>query len=377
MDAYRAGRTAVVFMLTLWVAVTALVPATHAEERIGDHPTGAPFRVRDLTFPNFLLLGFMPRPAASLGRGGWAAEVHYSVVNDFQVSDAIERYLEESRADGVRRPLDATDLAFIDTLPTEDAFYVDGEFGLLNTVINYGITDRLDFSVELNYLNYSGGDLDSGIESFHNEFGFSQQGRDFVPKDNFQVIIGGSNGALLQRPSAGGIGDPIFRLNYAIPHSLAGWRFNVGGGLKFPIASERDFLSTGSIDVGMTFSADRRWNRWGLILQANAIGVGDFDQRRDFDPPRILPSFDLVLLKSVGHRRKTTLLLQLETGENVFSELGASELTELAIQITAGMKYHTDIGVWGFALTENLFNMDSTVDVGYHLSWGRIFAAPE
>lgn len=357
------------------VALLMGVPAL-AEERVGDHPTGVPFRIRDLTVPNFLLLGFLPRPGAQLGEGRWAAEVHYSVVNDFQVSTAVEDYLEQSRPAGERRPLDLTDVAALESLPEGDAFYIDGEFGLLNVVGTYGVTEYLDVSLELNYLTYGGGEMDSFIEEFHDTFGLGQQGRNFVEQDRFQIVIGPGDGetglVLLEKPSSGGLGDPIVRLRYAIPGDPDGWRTNVGLGLKAPVADEERFLSSGNWDVGLTVTTDRRWDKLGLILGANLVSVGDFVQVSG-STDQLLLSAEMALMRTLGDSGRWVGLLQINTGENIFSDLGGSELGELAIQGTIGVKRKSRSGIWGFAVTENILNQDSTVDVGGHLSWGRIF----
>ncbi len=90
-------------------------------------PIGVPMRVRDFTVPSFLVLGLTAVPAAPLGKGRSAFELHYSRVNDFQVSPAVETYLAETRGD-VRRRLTEDDVAFIVGLPHGEGYYIDGEF---------------------------------------------------------------------------------------------------------------------------------------------------------------------------------------------------------------------------------------------------------
>ena len=59
-----------------------------------DQWTPIPFRVRDLTFPTVLVMGFMPRPNESLDPGQWVFEFNYSASNNFQVSEGVRHYLQ-------------------------------------------------------------------------------------------------------------------------------------------------------------------------------------------------------------------------------------------------------------------------------------------
>ena len=93
----RWKRIAPIGLLLCGVFVSATAVAAEPTEFLGDHPTGGPFRIRDLTFPGFLILGFTPQSAAPLGKGRWMADVHLSVVNDFQVSTEVETYLSQTR----------------------------------------------------------------------------------------------------------------------------------------------------------------------------------------------------------------------------------------------------------------------------------------
>lgn len=96
-------------------AVLVLAPAT----ALADEPSGidgepwfpVPFRIRDLTFPTVLVMGFMPRPAEALEDGDWAIELNTSVSNNFQVSSGVG-----------------------------EQFLIDGEFGLFDLSLHYAVT---------------------------------------------------------------------------------------------------------------------------------------------------------------------------------------------------------------------------------------------
>lgn len=330
---------------------------------------GAPLRVRDYTFPSYLNLSFAPQPAAPLGRGRWAVEGHYSVVNNFQASSAVEEYLKENRQQ--RRRLDAADAEFILGLPRGQGFFIDGEFDFIEFVLHYGLTDRLDLGIGAYYIGFSGGQLDGSIWDFHEQFGFGQQGRNFVVDNQFQIVIGqnGEGLALLNDTPSDGWGDPTAFLRYALG-SLGRWKFNLAAGIKAPIARE-PALSSGGWDVGLQLTADARWRRTALIFNLAAVEAEEYSEF-GVDPP-LLPSLNVAWMRSIGKDRKGRFVLQVLAAEHAFSDLFDSALTRPEFQVTLGYKRDTGLGVFGVGLTENVLAYDNTPDIGLHFSWGYLF----
>lgn len=343
---------------------------------VGDHPAGVPMRIRDYTFPSFLVLNFAPTPAMSLGKGNWGFEVHLSKVNNFQVSPAVERYLASTRDDGERRRLDDADAAAIAALPEGEGFFIDLETDIVEMRAHYGLTDRIDVGASIHYLRYSGGLLDGLIEGFHDLVGFSQQGRQYVPRDQLQVIIG-RNGQVFARAidSApdGGFGDPFLFARYTFP-SAGRWGFNTEVALKPPVASVSSSASSGGWDYGVQLTADRRWERDALIFNAQVVWVGDFTPTayRVGEAIPALPAFDVSYIHAFHGPRSTRLFLQGLTAEHPLRDLVNSDLTKLEVQLTAGLKWDTSLGTMGVGITENLLNFDNTPDLGIHLSWATV-----
>ncbi|MCG8458742.1 MAG: DUF3187 family protein [Holophagales bacterium] len=341
------------------------------EDQLAGVAVGVPMRSRDFTFPSFLVLGFSPTPAQPLGKGNYALELLYSQVNNFQVSPAVEEYLAETRGDGPRRALGPEDVEAILALPEGDAFYIDNELTFYEFTVYYGVTDHFDIGLGWYYVGYSGGELDGSIFDFHDQFGFGQQGRQYVPDDNFQVIFGSDElepVVLLDRPGSGGSSDPFFYFRYSFPKRGKKWQFAVAGGIKAPVASEEEFLSTGSWDFGVQLIADRRWQRSALIVDLGYVVPGRF-RVNDFDPPN-LPSARISFLRQLRRWENVRIMLQGLTAEHPFRDLVDSDLTELEVQLTLALKWNTRAGVFGVGLTENLFNMDNTPDIALHFSWG-------
>ena len=330
---------------------------------------GAPMRLRDFTFPTYLLLSFAPQPAAPLTQGKWAFETHYSVINNFQVSPTVEEYLGEVRG-GQRVPLTQADADFILGLPQGEGFYIDGEFQFFDFVAHYGVSDRLDIGVSISYIDFSGGFLDGTIFDFHDQFGYGQQGRDLVADEQFQIVIGqdGQGFSLLDGPPDGGFSDPSVYFRYYLGNR-GRWSFNLAGGVKIPVADE-EFLSSGSVDFGLLFTAQASWRRHALFLNLSVVEAGEFENQ-GVNPP-ILPAFHVSWMRKFGQEGQNRLFLQLLAAEHAFSDLFDSDIAELELQVSLGIKRATSAGVFGFGITENILAYDNTPDIGLHLSWGHL-----
>lgn len=338
-----------------------------AEENTSEEPwVPVPFRIRDLTFPTVLVMGFMPRPAEPLPQGSWAFELNSSVSNNFQASAGVQSYLEQRG--GPRRPLEQVDVdAMVHSLEG-DEFYIDGEFSLFDVGVHYGLNERLSASLRLSYLSYGGGILDSTIYAFHDTLGIGQAGRDFVASDRFQLVYlsGDEPFVLLDRPTSGGFTDPVLSLAYTFPKAWKGWHFGFEAGVKIPVADEGVLLSTGGVDLGFQLTAQKKWQKNALVVNFAYVVPGDFQPRGTFDPAS-LPSLNVAYLHRLG--RKTTGIVQTLFSDNIFRDETDSALSELEFQISAGVKIEALGGAIGIGFTENLLNFDNTPDFGLHVSY--------
>jgi hypothetical protein len=332
--------------------------------------TPVPFRARNLTFPSLLVMGFKPAPVVKLAPGRWVVEIDVAASNNFQVSSGVETYLE--RRGGDRRPLDATDVQRIVATTTGDQFLVDGEIGLADVGIHYGLTETLALSLHLAHLSYGGGVLDPAIWDFHHAIGIGQSGRQYVEDDRFQLLFVSHRGvtARLDRPTSGGFMDPVLGLRWILPATPKGWRLGLEAGIKAPLASHEDFLSTGSFDLGAQLSAHRQWPRDALILNLAMVWPGTIEITESIDVPH-LPSLNLAWVHRLGAR--TSAVFQVLFSENLFRELTDSDLAEMEFQLTAGLGWDTFFGRLGVGVTENLFNYDNTPDFAVHLNLTCIF----
>jgi len=333
-------------LTTLLASVAAVAAAADPESpEPGQEPwTPVPFRVRNLTFPTLLVMGFKSAPVVSLARGGWAFEIDWSDSNNFQASSGVERYL--AQRGGEPRPLSPGDVEAIRTATVGDQFLVDGELRLLDLGLHFGLAERLALSLRISRLDYGGDLLDPVIRSFHRATGIGQGVRKYVPNGGFQVVFLGRDGATerLSRPTEGGFTDPVVNLRWTVPGDVGGWRFALEGGIKVPLASERQLLSSGSLDAGLQFTAQRTWRRNALVLNLSLVAPGDFRSPQGFDPSD-LPALDIAWVHRLA--RSTSLVAQTLFSGNIFREVTDSALAEAEFQLTTGLTWKIGDGRLG------------------------------
>lgn len=189
--------------------------------------------------------------------------------------------------------------------------------------------------------------------------------------DRVQVVLGRDSGqdiVMLERPSSGGLSDPTLFLRYALPGFKHEWHSNIEIGIKAPLMSEDNFLSTGSWDVGFQLTLDRQFIRDSLIVNLGTVFPGKFKQT-NFQPPN-LPFVNISWLHRFKRWNNTRSFVQTLFAEHPYRELIDSDLSKLEFQITAGLKWDTTMGIIGLGLTENILNFDNTPDFGIHFTWG-------
>jgi hypothetical protein len=169
-------RRAVAAALLLTALAPAMVRAGDASATTDEDPwVPVPFRVRNLTFPTVLSMGFIPRPTNPVGAGNWAAEINVSTSNYFQMSPEIEEWL--ANRGGPRAPLSPSDVETMIVELDDPQYFLDGELNAYDLGVHFGIAPRLTLSLRLGYLNFGGGFMDGSIEGFHNLIGIGQAGR--------------------------------------------------------------------------------------------------------------------------------------------------------------------------------------------------------
>src|SRR5882762_5582632 len=303
----------------------AATPARGGTELMG------PLRIRDMTPFNLLRLDMLPAHAVSAGAGSWAIEADLSYSNTFVMSDNVKSYLETR---GGRRPLTQADADAILGLG-RDAYFVDGEFGLLDLTLHYGITRRSSVYLTLSAYDFTGGFLDGTIEGFHRTFGLDTGGRNLAARDRFQGVLSveGIKTSFLAPPIEGGLGDPVIGLRHTWPLSSSHWGLVLDGAVKIAWRGERLFLSTGTDDYGLQASLQGKFSRQAVYFGASAVrtdGQVFGVVLRQVVIPTVTAAYE------IGVTPHTNAILQLYASESTVRDTTIDELKADKFQASLG-----------------------------------------
>lgn len=351
---------------SILLVALAAAPATADEPAAGEGwRTLGLMRIRDMTPFGINRLDLLPAHTVELPPGSFAFEVSLTHQNTWVLSRNVEEYLA-SRGDG-RRAISAEDVAAILALPG-DVYLVDGEFGLLDLTLHFRPTEHFGLYATIPYHFFGGGRLDSTIESFHREAGFSSAERDRVPRNDWLVVarVDGAS-LLLTEPPDNDLGDPVLGARWSAAGVPERWNLIVEGAAKLAWFDRERLVSTGSNDYGVQLSLQRFLRRNALYLTFSYVYVSTPD--RAFSDDRWLPT--LVAGWETRLTRSTNLILQLYGSPSTIQETALDELSADKLQATIGLQWLWRDGAVRFGITENLANFNNTPDVGVTLSYGR------
>lgn len=320
-------------------------------------------RGRDLTPFGLLRLDMLPAHTADAEAGTWTFEIQYAYQNTFVLSDNVRDYLEQRNIG--RRPLRPEDAAAILSLPG-DAYYVDGEVGFADLIVQRRLNEYWSAYLTVPYITYGEGLLDDTIEWFHDTFGFSQQGRELVARDRFQIIygIGDTGFAQLDRNTDGGFGDPVIGVRYSLPQPRFGWDVVVEVAAKIAVEGERFLLSTGRHDYGGQITLQRRLGSTGrhsIYLSGSGVYYAGGPEVPG-DESEFIPT--LIMGYSYGVSPRTSVILQGYASQSVIQNTTLEELKEEKYQLSLGVQTRGDNVLWSLAITENVSNFNNTPDIG-------------
>jgi hypothetical protein len=323
-------------------------------------------RGRDLSPFGLLRLDMLPAHTADAAPGTWTFEIQYAYQNTFVLSDNVRDYLA-SRNIG-REPLRPQDAAAILALPG-DAYYVDGEFGLADLIVQRRVNEYWSAYLTIPYIHYGEGLFDDTVESFHDTFDFSQQGRDLVARDHFQFVygIGDARFAQLDRQTDGGFGDPVLGVRYSLPQPRFGWDVVVEFAAKIAVDGERFLLSTGKHDYGAQVTLQRRLGKTGrhaLYLSGSGVYYAGGPEIPG-DEAQIIPT--IIAGYSFGLTAQTSLILQGYASRSVIEDTTLEELKEDKFLLSLGLQARGKNILWNLAVTENVSNFNNTPDIGVQL----------
>jgi len=307
-----------------------------------------------------------PAHAIHAPAGTWAIETELAHQNTWALSRGARDYLDS--LDG-RRALGPVEVAEILALPGEN-YVFDMELATLDLTLHYKFTDRWGGYLVMSGVNYSGGFLDSSIEGFHDAFGFDNNGRPAVRRNDVNLIADLRNAdiAVFNAPTSGGLLDPTVGIRYSSPTQVKGWNFVIEAAAKVAVQGKEEFLSTGRTDYGVQATLQRFGDHHAWYVGASAVY---YDGRSSITPtdPQVVPTLVLGWERHLGSR--THLVLQAYVSDSVYTrdDTDLDELLGLKYQLSLGIYRRIGRGVLSFAITENLQNFNNTPDVGMQLGF--------
>jgi len=342
----------------LLLAALAVSPARGETDLLG------PLRIRDMTPFNLLRLDMLPAHAVAAGRGSWAIEADMAYANTFVMSANVRDYLE-ARGGGRRRLTQADADAIL--AMGEDAYYVDGEFGLLELTFHDRVTPRSSVYMTLTGYNFTGGIFDGTIENFHRTFGLDNGGRDMAARNAFQVVssLEGVDLALLAPPVDSGLGDPVFGFRHARPLGRSRFGIVLDGEAKLALRGERLLLSTGADDYGLQASLQGKFRRQAVYVSTSFVWTDGRVLGVKLDR-QVVPT--LTAAYEVGITRRTNGIVQVYASQSTVQDSTIEEIKANKYQASLGLRTRRGHLVYGFAVTENLKNFANTPDVGLSLT---------
>ena len=248
---------------------------------------------------------------------------------------------------------------------------LDGESYRANLRLRYGLKQRLEIGLDIPYISHQGGFLDKFIDDFHDLFGFPDGGRDQAPRNRLihSYERQGISQGFLQN-SAHGWGD--LRLS-------AGWQLRRADqaalatalrlSLKLPTGDSDQLLGSGSTDLALTLSEQRRFfSDYGPIMLFGSLGgmlTTDGDILKDQRRP-------LVGLGSLGFgwapMDPLALKLQVDGHTSFYKDSRLDEIDALSVQlIMGGTARLTDAIYLDLAVSEDL-SVGTSADVVFHLA---------
>ncbi len=330
---------------------------------LADDAFAGPLRTRDMTPFNLLRLEMLPAPVDTRPPGSWGFEADLSWANTFVMSGNVRDYLAAHHPP--RSALTQEDVDAIFRMG-QDAYYVDGEFGLLDLTADYVFAPRSSIYLTVPLYDFTGGFLDSSIEAFHRAFGLDQQGRDLVARDRFQsvVAIGGLHAAYLEAPARGGLGDPVLGLRHAFPLGPR-WGLVLDGAVKHAIRGETSFLSTGTDDFGVQAALQGTFARQAVYLSASFVRT-DGRVLGVRLGSRVVPTVTAAYEHALA--RHTTAILQLYASQSAIRDTNLSELDANKLEASLGLRTRHGDMEYGLAVTENIGHFENTPDIAISAS---------
>jgi Protein of unknown function (DUF3187) len=323
-------------------------------------------RSRDLSPFGFLRLDMRPAHAVNIEPGTWAFETELDYQNTWALSPEVEDYLVSLEPSG-RRRIGPAEVQAIQDLEG-DNYLLDIEGATLSVTAHYKIAPYWTAYGTLSAVKYTDGLLDGTIESFHDTFGFSTFGRPAVARNRTALVydLRGQQVVLLERPTDGGLLDPVLGVRYSGLQFSSTWRLTLEAAVKIPWQGSEVLLSTGRVDYGLQAALQHTGIRHGFYVDTAAVYYAGASMPAMNDS-QVIPT--LIVGYEFKWTQRTNLNFQVYASKSVYSDetTDLEELTATKYEYSLGVRHRLDNWLLTLALTENVQNVNNTPDIGFSL----------
>jgi Protein of unknown function (DUF3187) len=359
------------FKLIAWYFALAALCVMAGPAHSADGQFYGLMRERDLTPFGFMRLDMRPAHAVSTEPGSWAIETDVAFQNTWALSPEVEKYLTALEPSG-RRELGAAEVQALRDLPGEN-YLVDLEATVYDVTLHYKLAQNWSAYLVASGVSFGGGSMDGTIERFHDAFGFSSFGRGAVARGRVNTFfdLKGFQYENINAGASGGLLDPVFGLRYSSPQRSRGWNFSLEGAAKIPLAGQRDFLSTGRLDIGLQASAQHRGAHQAFYVDLAAVWYGG-GQAPSPEDQQVVPTLILGYERRLTARTNVNLQGYISPSLYTPRETALQELRATKYQMTLGLRHRVENHVWSVGVTENLQNINNTPDLGFQVGYAYV-----
>ena len=246
----------------------------------------------------------------------------------------------------------------------------DAEIFRGSLLINYGLRDNLQLSVEVPYVNYDRGFFDDFIYDWHDFFGISQNGRTKENGDQLHIAYLAGPEALFEMhdTGGGGLGDIRINSSYTRPWGNRALIFSTE--LKFPTGDFDKLTGSGGYDfsMGLTINDPQSLGKYNITLFGGLAGVflGDIDGKL----VAVQKNFAVVGRLGIGWQATRLIQLKLQLdGQSALYESELKQMGDPSFQLVMGgsLCFTEDVYL-DISVAENI-NSATAVDVAFQLGF--------
>jgi len=255
---------------------------------------------------------------------------------------------------------------------------LDGESYRWTLAARYGLDERFEAGVDIPYILYGGGFLDSFIIDWHQAFSLPQGGRDTGPRNRLIYSYRKDGVVKLKMNHAdSGIGDIVFSGGmklYDVHDSSAHDSLALRSSIKLPTGESSSLRGSGSTDISLALCGSmNNFTEWGSLGLFGSVGGLAMTRGNVLaDQQNNLAGFGTVGL-GWGPAEWISFKLQLNGNTAFYRNSSLTELSKNSLMLVTGgalklpSGYLLDIGV-----SEDLI-VATAPDVAFHLGLSKRF----